>query len=156
VTPLNVSSNLSLPFGNVGLAYSTTPVVTGASGAVTWTLSPANYLPPGLSLVGGTMIAGTPTSPGLFSFSMTASDSAGHVMLRNFALSIYPRSAFPPINATSIGPNYGPFGVGAVNSIQFNATGGAPPLHYSITPGFGAGIPGMRIQEGLPLPTFFP
>jgi len=155
VTPINVSSSLALPFGNVGVPYATTPVVTGASGAVTWTLAPANYLPPGLSVVGGTTISGTPTSPGFFSFSMTATDSAGHVMLRNFTVSIYPKSSFPPINATSIGPNYGPFGVGVVNSIQLTATGGAPPLHYSITPG-ALVIPGMRIQEGLPLPTFFP
>jgi hypothetical protein len=154
VTPLNVSSSLALPVGNVGVPYSTTPVVTGGTGAVTWTLSPANFLPPGLSVVGGTTIAGTPTSPGFFSFAMTASDSAGHVMLRNFTLSIYPRGVPPPINATSIGPSYS-FAVGVVNNIQLTATGGAPSLHFSITPGW-AGIPGMRIQEGPPLPTFFP
>src|SRR5437899_1239716 len=39
--------------------------------------------------------------------------------------------------------------------IRLSASGGAPPYHYSLTPGAEA-IPGTRVQDGAPLPTFFP
>ena len=155
VTPLGLATSLALPFGNVDTPYSTTPVVTGATGAITWTLAPFNYLPPGLSLVGATTIAGTPKAAGFFAFSMTAADAAGHTMFRNFTLSIYPAGGYPPLNWT-LGPNFGPFGIGIITNVQFTGvSGGVPPYHFSYAPGSST-IPGMRVLDGQPLPTNYP
>ncbi len=40
------------------------------------------------------------------------------------------------------------------NTIQLFTTGGTAPYHYTLTPG-ATEVPGMRVQDGQPLPTFF-
>ena len=76
-------------------------------------------------------------------------------MFRNFTLSIFPAGGYPPLNWT-IGPNFGPFGVGIITNVQFTGVvGGVPPYHYSYAPGSPT-IPGMRLQDGQPLPTNYP
>ena len=158
VSPLGLSTSTSLPFGNVGTPYSTPLVVTGATGSVTWTVAAFNYLPPGLSLVptpgGGTSIAGTPAAPGFFGFTLLAADAGGHTLSRGFTVSIYPAGTYPPLT-WFFGPNFGPFQVGNLTLQLSGVGGGLAPYHYSLTPGAET-IPGMRVQDGQPLPTNFP
>ncbi len=123
VTPLSITTNEALSFGNVQTPYSVPLTVTGATGAVTWTVAPNNYVPPGLSIgltIGGSpAITGTPLVSGRFSFTINVMDSAmpAHIATRSFTVSIYPVGAFPPLNWTQ-GQNLGTFGVGVTN-IQF-------------------------------------
>lgn len=70
-------TTLTLPGGTVGTAYSQAVVSVGGSGGYSYTIGPGT-LPPGLTLPSGT-ITGTPTTPGTFVFSLTSTDSAGHV-----------------------------------------------------------------------------
>ena len=58
----------------------------------------------------------------------------------------------PPLNLP-FGPNFGPLLLGNFTN-QLTATGGVAPYHYSLTPG-ATPVPGMRVQDGQPLPSFF-
>jgi hypothetical protein len=67
----------SLPAGQIGVAY-TSPALTsaGAISPISWTLNTAT-LPPGLVLNPTTgVISGAPTSPGTYSFTVSATDSS--------------------------------------------------------------------------------
>jgi uncharacterized repeat protein (TIGR03803 family) len=154
VTPIAINTNSSLPFGQVGTVYSATLTASGGTAPFTWTLAPFNLLPPGLTLSSSGQISGTPTQTGFFGFTVNVADSANHVSSRNFNVPIYPAGVYPPLNWT-LGPNFGPFTVG-LNSIQLSGvSGGLPPYHYRYTPGT-TEVPGMRVQDGQPLPTNFP
>ena len=101
-------------------------------------------------MVGGAGITGTPTAPGQFNFQLRATDAAGHILLRTFTLSIYPAGVQPPLDlpiSTNVTSAFGLF------TSSLTATGGTPPYHYSLTPG-ALPVPGLRIQDGPPLPTF--
>ncbi len=159
VTPILIpTSTASLPFGQVSVPYSATLTATGGTGSLTWTLvalgseNQSNFLPPGLSLAANGVLSGTPTAPGKFSFAVTATDSASNFYTRTLNISIYPSGVFPPIDLPL--NNLGNQLVGALN-FQLAATGGSPPYTYALTPSV-TQIPGMRVQNGPPLPTFFP
>ncbi|HOG46226.1 MAG TPA: Ig domain-containing protein, partial [Anaerolineae bacterium] len=64
----------SLPNGTVGTPYSQTLAATGDT-PITWSIA-AGDLPDGLTLAGNT-ISGTPTTAGIFSFTVRATNSAG-------------------------------------------------------------------------------
>ncbi len=91
-----VFTNTSFPNGIVDVAY--TQKVTTSGGAVTpFFPNPAirvsnGALPDGLNLVrnsdGSYSIAGTPSKPGLFDFTLTASDAAGNVTAANLTITI--------------------------------------------------------------------
>jgi hypothetical protein len=72
-----VITTASLPAGKIGMAY-TSPALTTAGDVspISWTLNTAT-LPPGLVLNPTTgVISGTPTSPGTYNFTVTATDSS--------------------------------------------------------------------------------
>ncbi len=146
VTSLWVSNNWNLPNGFVGTAYSTPLTTTGATGAVTFTLEPGQYMPPGLSLVsnaGSWSVGGNPTAPGYFGFNVRATDAGTGQFTRAFlSVSIYPTGVTPPVGITS-GPNYGTWSIGQVESGLY-ASGGNGTFAWSVTSG---GLPtGMAIR----------
>ncbi len=151
VTPVN-NPTPPLPFGNVDSFYSATITATGGTGPYTFTLGPFSSLPPGVTLDANGTVSGTPTAGGQFNFNVVTTDSAGRIHTRGFGIAIYPAGVNPPLNLT-IPSNLGTFLRGFV-SIQLTTTGGAPPYTYSLPPGATV-IPGMRVQTGQPLPTFF-
>ncbi|MDO8678503.1 MAG: carboxypeptidase-like regulatory domain-containing protein, partial [Acidobacteriota bacterium] len=152
VTTINITTSSTLPFGNVGTAYSQTLAATGGTGSLTWSVAPFNYLPPGLSLGASSgVLSGTPTATGQFSFTVNVTDGS-QTASRTFSVSIYPFGVTPPLGL-NIGPNFSPI-IGRF-TVQLAATGGVPPYQYSLTPGATV-IPGMRVQNGAPLPTSFP
>ena len=76
VPPLSVSTT-SLPAGTVGVAYSATLAATGGTTPYTWALI-SGSLPAGISLNASSgTITGTPSAPGIASFTVRVTDSSG-------------------------------------------------------------------------------
>jgi hypothetical protein len=166
VSPLNITGNSTLLPGDVDTFYSQPLPLTGAAaGATVWSLMPFSYLPPGLNLSspgpfppvgsGNGLLSGTPSVSGQYSFTVKAVDFAGNVFIRTFNLTIYPHLAYPPVTCTSLGPNLGPFSLGTLTlGLTCGAGGTGTGYTYSLKPGAPT-VPGMRIQQGAPLPTGF-
>jgi hypothetical protein len=161
VTPVAYNNTSTLPYGNVGTPY---PTTTGGGFNLASSVTPAvpvptfalasGYLPPGLSLSSGGTLNGTPTASGAYFFTIAITSGGSLPLLRSFNVSIYPNGVNPPLSF-SFGPNIGTFSLGQLSVQLFNASGGAPPYHYSLTSGAAADSFGMRVQDGQPLPTFF-
>jgi uncharacterized protein (TIGR03437 family) len=91
-----VITNTSFPDGIINQPYK--PQTLTTSGGVTNGFNPGAFgvpggaLPPGLSIVRNpdlsSSIAGTPTSVGLFQFTLTATDSAGNTTSANLSITI--------------------------------------------------------------------
>ena len=137
-----------VPYGNVGTPYTAQYTASGGSGALTWSVAPFNYLPPGLTLLADGKVTGTPEAPGAYSATAYVTDTAGNLTSRSVSISIYPAGVIPPL---FLPLNTG--GTYTLGSFRFTlaATGGVPPYTYSLTPG-ADDIPGMRVQSGSPLP----
>lgn len=152
VTPLYYMDCCTLPYGNVGTAYGQdlAQALVGATGTATFTLVPGNYLPPGLTLNGAGLISGTPTEPGQFQFTIRASDTAGHILVRTGTLYIYPAGITPPVSIT-LGSNLGTWTIGEVQD-ALNASGGNGTYTWSMVSG--SLPPGLSIRTDVP--SFFP
>ena len=145
VTPLSISSS-TLPFGNVGTAYSQTLTATGGTGAVTWTLPAGNHLPPGLTLASNGLFSGTPTESGQYQFTVNATDTASQFRSNTFTVSIYPVGVNPPV-AISNSSSFGTFSIGQVET-PLTATGGNGTYTWSIVAG--SLPPGISIRTDRP------
>ena len=78
---------ISLPEGAVGVSYPATQLTaTGGTGALSWTSS--GTLPSGLSLSATGVLAGTPTTAGQATFTVTATDSATPAKTASVELSV--------------------------------------------------------------------
>ena len=70
-------ANTAPPSGQAAVAYSDALAVTGGTGPFTWGVS-GGSLPPGLTLNTSTgLLSGTPTTAGLYSFTVRVTDSFG-------------------------------------------------------------------------------
>ena len=124
----------TLPAGAVGAAYAPSLSATGGTPPFTWSI--AGTLPPGLSLSGAT-IAGTPTTPGTFPFTVGVTDAGGASASQELAITI--NAATLLITTTSL-----PAGAaGAAYAQSLSATGGTPPYTWNIT---GALPPGLSLS----------
>ncbi|MCS4295177.1 hypothetical protein M2375_003419 [Comamonas sp. BIGb0152] len=87
LTFVGAGPNITLAGGVVAAAYSQTLQVTG--GLPPYTFSVTGELPPGLALDSATgVVSGTPTTPGTYSFSVMAMDSAVQAELAAKALHV--------------------------------------------------------------------
>ena len=72
--PLTITSGSTLPSGIANSAYPS-QILTATGGVAPYTFTIKDPLPPGMSLSNG-QIGGAPTSPGSYSFTVVATDSA--------------------------------------------------------------------------------
>ena len=108
--------------------YSQSATSTGGTGAVTFSVPP-NTLPPGLSLSTAGKLTGTPTAAGVFSFTITATDSVGAMGSTPYSITINPA---PAIN-TAVLANW-TAGKSGYNQ-PITATGGTGAHTFSVTSG---------------------
>jgi hypothetical protein len=123
--PVSIAPSSNLPSGIVGVAYAGYVFANGGTSPYTFSLGSGN-LPDGLALSSTGMVWGTPKTPGQFSFSVVATDSAGATASGGFGITIQPA----PLNITG-GPTTS-VSTGAPIAITFTATGGVGP--YRCTP----------------------
>lgn len=125
----------SLPSGVVGVAYSQTVQTFGGVAPVTFT-KPSGTLPTGLSAINSStgVIAGTPTTPGVYTFTILATDSdtpSASTDSQPYTVQIYAAldTAPDPINpATSVVLEAG-------TQQQFTVTGGSGNYVWSVDGG---------------------
>ncbi len=145
---LSVASACPLPSAAPGESYVQTLVASGGLPAYRWALT-AGALPPGLTLTTLGVLSGSPTTAGLYLFTLQVTDSRGSVALKECSLrvlgpiTVSPASinltgfsggpATAPVNISVTGDQAGlPFNVlvpasGVVNWLRINTAGGRAP-----------------------------
>ena len=139
--PLIITTS-TLPSGKVGRTYDTSAILTatGGSGIIRWSIN-SGSLPPGLLLNSHNgQIWGTPTTLGIFDFTVQVTDgtSPQQVDTRQFTVSVDDFVITTTLGALPIGV------IGQPYSATLQATGGTPPYTWNISPGssFTPGLPG--------------
>ncbi len=128
---LTILTASPLPNGTVGTAYSRQFSAIGGTPPYTWSL--LSGFVPGLAFNSATgVLANTPTTPGTFTLSIQARDSAGVTGTKAFSLTINPA----PLKITT-GNQLSGGTVGAAFTQAMTATGGLPPYTW-----FANGLPG--------------
>jgi Putative Ig domain/Bacterial Ig domain len=127
VHPALTIKTTSLARGVVGTAYSQTLSATGGSGSYTFSLL-SGTLPTGLMLSSDGVLSGTPSSPGVFSISVAASDALGGSAPRvSFRISVSLATAI------ALSPASVPSGdVGFPYNLTFTASQGLAPYTFSM------------------------
>jgi Putative Ig domain len=131
-TPLSVSTS-SLPQGQVGANYSTPLAATGGTPPYHWSLA-SGALPAGLTLAASGTITGTPSAAtnanaALIGLKVTDSGSPAQSSTRTLSLTIAPSALV--VTTTSLAGAQ----VGKAYTATLTATGGTPPLTWSIAAG---------------------
>jgi hypothetical protein len=131
--PLSITST-AMANGIVGTAYSSPIASSGGVPQLTWSVPPGT-LPPGLELnTSSGLITGTPTTPGVYKFFPTVTDSA--IPPQKFTsttgvtisvITVAPlQSVTPPLPSGDVAVGY---------TASLVATGGVSPYTWSITSG---------------------
>jgi hypothetical protein len=136
--PVITVNPATIPAPIAGIAYSQTFTATGGTAPYTFAVT-AGALPPGLTLSSAGLLSGIPTSSGAFTFTITATDSAGCPGSRLYALAV----TCPVI---TVNPETIPAPIaGIAYSQTFTATGGTAPYTFAVTAG--ALPPGLTLSS---------
>lgn len=138
-----------LPSGKVGVDYLQVLGATGGVEPYTFALA-SGVLPPGLMLSPHGFIAGTPTTPGTYGFTIIATGDHGCTGSQLYAMVINP-SACPTI---LLAPSPLPHGTVGVSYIQvISATGGVGPYSFAVASGvlpMGLTLSSYGVLSGIP------
>ena len=121
-----------LPTGTVGIAYSTTLPSTGGLPPLAWSIY-SGSLPAGLVLQNAGVVSGTPTVAGTYSFQVEVVDSSPvqqNYTSTNFTITINPSGPLTIRTSALVDGT-----LGTPYQGQLVATGGSPPLAWTITAG---------------------
>ena len=121
-----------LPTGTVGLAYTASLPSAGGLPPLAWSIY-SGSLPAGLVLQSTGVISGTPTVAGTYSFQMYVVDSSPvqqNYTSSNFTITIIPSGPLTIRTSVLVDGT-----VGTSYQGQLVATGGSPPLVWTITAG---------------------
>lgn len=138
VGPLTITT-LGLPNAIAGTTYSQTITATGAGAPATFAVT-VGALPPGLTLSVTGTLSGTPTTEGLYDFTVTALGAAAQTAQQAYEVTIY-----PPLSVT---PTSLPNGlVGSAYSQSLTATGGTSTGYtWSVTSGSALAAVGLTLS----------
>ena len=123
----------TLPNGVVAVAYS--QILSGSGGTAPYTFAvTSGALPAGLTLTAAGVLAGTPTTAGSSTFTVTATDANGCTGVRTYTIVI---AATPPVCPviTLSPPTLPPGAVGVAYSQTIIGSGGTAPYTFSVTSG---------------------
>jgi hypothetical protein len=101
-TTLTILST-TFPNGNIGVFYSQGLSASGGTPPYAWSIT-AGGAPPGMGIVNGNTIAGTPTTNGIFNFTLNVTDSVGNGAFAQTSITIGTSSTGPSITTTIL-PN---------------------------------------------------
>jgi uncharacterized protein YhjY with autotransporter beta-barrel domain len=118
----------SLPNGTSGVAYNQTVTASGGTAPYGFAVT-AGALPTGLSLAAGGGLTGTPTTPGTYNFTITATDANTNTGNRAYSVTI--NAAPLTVNPTSLPA--GEVGTGYNQTVV--ASGGVAPYSYAVIAG---------------------
>ena len=118
----------SLPAATPGAAYSASVASLGGIGAIAFSIS-AGALPTGLSLGSTGSISGTPSAPGLATFTVLATDSASNSASRQLSIQV---NSPPVVISTNSLPSAS---IGSAYSAAIAASGGSGSLTFSLSAG---------------------
>ena len=135
---LNISNSSPLPSGTTSNAYSVTfNASDGPGGAATWSIVPANTIPPGLAL-NGNVLSGNPSATGPFNFTVTVT-VGGLSVSKPFVLTIGSSLTItnpPTLPAGDVNVPYG---------YSLAAVGGPSPFFWSVSQG--SPPPGLMVFD---------
>jgi len=134
-----ITSSSTLTGGVVGTAYVQALAATGST-PISWAVD-TGQLPPGLSLSTAGMISGTPTTAGVYTFSVRASNGVSPNATLSLSLTIS-KPADPPVITSPAA--LASATVGAAYRQTLSATG-ATPITWSITSG--SLPPGLSLSQ---------
>lgn len=126
-----------LPDANIGQGYEAFIITSHESGG-TFSIT-AGSLPPGMSMpsvfgAAGTIVAGTPTQQGTFTFTVTGTDGQGEPLQQAYSIKVD-----PPLPLTVVLPASGstlaPGTVGTAYAENFFLSGGVAPYTWSVASG---------------------
>ncbi|MFN7971746.1 MAG: Ig domain-containing protein [Acidobacteriota bacterium] len=126
----------TLPGGTAGVPYSQTLTAFGGSAPYTFSVT-AGALPPGLTLAASGTLSGTPTSPGVYSFTVTVTDAS------TCSTSLPYTVAIGPIGDYLVGEGLGPSNPNQVRI--YTASGQATATAFLA---YGAGQWGVNVAGG--------
>jgi hypothetical protein len=129
-----VFTTTAVPATTAGVAYNQQLNATG-SGAVTFAVT-AGSLPANVTLSSAGLLSGTPTTPGTYTFTVTATDALGassevYTLTVNPALSI----TTPILPTAATGGSYSQqlASGGGTGTVTYTVTAGAPPTGLSLS-----------------------
>ncbi|HWB84179.1 MAG TPA: putative Ig domain-containing protein [Bryobacteraceae bacterium] len=128
VMPAPLRITTTLPVGVVNTAYSQQASASGGSPPYSWSVL-SGSLPPILKLSPSGAISGTPTTPGVFTFTLQASDSNNASATETLSLSVQAGLAIATPSSLSSGS------LGVPYKQTMAATGGTPPYTWQIISG---------------------
>jgi hypothetical protein len=121
---LSITST-ALPAGVTGVAYSQTLTAAGGSPPYTWSVT-AGSLPNGLTLeIPSGALAGTPTTTGSFTFTVSVTDSNSVTAPKQYTVSIGAGLTVTPAGSLPTAT------VGTAYNVQLQVSGGQPPYSWS-------------------------
>lgn len=127
---LSISTG-TLPDGQLGNAYSATLAASGGSTPYAWSVA-GGTLPAGLSLSGGGVLSGTPSSAGSSSFTLQVTDAQSPAATTTRSYTVVINAAALVITTASPLPSGQ---VGNAYSTALAASGGVPPYVWTLVGG---------------------
>ncbi len=128
-SPITIGTPATLPNATVGVSYSTGFSASGGTGTGLVFTTSSGSAPPGLSFDANSL-SGIPTAAGLYSFTLTFSDSGGTPVSKAFTLTVNPAGL-----AITTGSMLPGAIAGTAYAQKFAATAGTPPYTFAIASG---------------------
>lgn len=146
ITPETIPTNVV-----GGVAYPAQNFSASGGDAPPYTYSAAGTLPPGLTLSPAGVLTGTPTAPGTFNFSVTASDTSGCAGARNYSIAVI--AAQVAQTAQTLTTGNGVLEPSECNDLSIRLTNSGTNVASAISSVLSTSTPGVEItQSASPYP----